>query len=107
MQPPRVLHERAFPRDGQREEECVEARVVEALADVAPRREEETLLVRWNRGELGADFAIRLRALTALEDDEISRDALEATRKVLEVILALGEQDRRTPLLLLASARKR
>lgn len=64
------------------------SRRVESLADVAPRREEETLLARWNRGELGAGFAIRLRALTTLKDDEVSCDAVEAGREVLEVIPA-------------------
>ena len=34
-----VLDQGSLPRDRQREEKCVEPRVVEALADVAPGRE--------------------------------------------------------------------
>lgn len=54
METPRVLHERALPRHGKREEERVQAAVIEAFADVSPDREEEAVLVRWDGLELRA-----------------------------------------------------
>jgi hypothetical protein len=45
MQAPGVLHESALSRDWHREEERVEASVVEALADVTAGRKDEPLFV--------------------------------------------------------------
>jgi len=75
MQPARVLHERTLPRYGQREEESIKSRVVEAFTDVAPGREEQTFFVRRNRHEFRARFPVGLGALTSLQHDEVSRDA--------------------------------
>ena len=52
-----VLHQRALPRDRQRQEQRVEPRVVEALADVPPRREEQSLLVVRDAAQLRRTLA--------------------------------------------------
>ena len=83
-----------FHETGSAREQRVQPRVVEALADVPPSREEEPLLVRRDRGELRAHGPFAF-AHPALEHDQVPRDAREPAREVLEVVLALREEDRR------------
>jgi hypothetical protein len=52
VQPSRVLHERALPGDGQGQKQRVEACIVEALANVATRGQDQMLLIGRNRGKL-------------------------------------------------------
>jgi hypothetical protein len=52
MQPACVLHERPLPGDRQREKQRVEARIVEALADVAAGGQDQPLLAGRDRGKL-------------------------------------------------------
>src|SRR5262249_4668093 len=55
--------------------------------------------VRLNRVEVRPHGPIGLRAHATVEHDEVPGDALESAREVLEVVLALGEQDGRATLL--------
>lgn len=71
VEPPDVLLERAPPRDWQREKECIEPAVVEALADVAPRRDDDARRVLRDRGEFTRDGGSGLRILATLEHDNM------------------------------------
>jgi hypothetical protein len=99
MEPPRILHERALPRDSQREEERIEPSVVESFADVSPDCKKEAFLVRRNGVELRAYRAVRVPAHASLEHDQVPGHAREAVRKILEVIPALRQEDRRASFL--------
>ena len=92
----RCTGQRALPRDRQREEERVEPRVVEALADVAPGREQESFLVVRDRRELAASRAPRLGAHAALQHDEMAREvsklAAKYSRWSLRSVSRIGER---------------
>ena len=64
-------------------------------ADVAPGREHEALLGCGDGRELSLDRAVSLGTHAAVQDNQVSRNAFEAGREVLEVILSLGQQDGR------------
>ena len=94
-----VLDERALPRDRHREEEGVETGVVEALADVATRREDEALGRVQNRGKLIGGATLLLGGHSALQHEEVAHESAEVHGKVLEVIFPLREEDGRSSLL--------
>src|SRR5206468_1018736 len=89
---------RSLPRDRQREEERVEPCVVEALADVPAGREDESLLAVGNRGELLLCPTPLPGAHAAVEHDQIPRELLQLAAEVFEMVLPLGEEDRRAAL---------
>lgn len=66
-----VLNERALSRYRHRQEQCIEPRIIESLADVASRREKDALLSVGNRGEFGSDAASFLFAHPPLEHDDV------------------------------------
>jgi hypothetical protein len=94
-----VLDQRAPPRYGHGEEQGVEPRVVEPFADVAPRGEDEPGLVLRDTGELRCHLSTLARGHASLEHHHMVYKRPEAGRQVLQVVLALGEQDRRPPFL--------
>ena len=94
-----VLDERALPRDGHGQEEGVQPRVVEPLADVASGRQDEALLVARDGGQLRLGLPPCLGGHTALEHHEVTRKASQARGEVLEVVSPLREEDRRSSLL--------
>ena len=99
MQSARVLNQSALPRHRERQEERIEPSVVEALADVAAGREHEAFLSVGYRRESLLHRATLPRTHTALEHDQMPREFSQMIREPLEVILALGQQNRRTALL--------
>src|SRR5262245_49322585 len=96
MKATRILHQRAFPRDGHREEKRIEPRVVEPLTDVTARRNEKSRLSVWDGREARRHGASLGRGHPAAEDDDVAGGALKTGGKELEMVLALGEQDGRT-----------
>ena len=80
MQSPRVLHEGALPGDRHRQKERVESWVVEALADVAARRDEDAFLEVGDRGESFTNLAVFARAHSALQDDHVASGLDEVRR---------------------------
>ena len=93
MQPARVLHERALPGDRQREEQRVEARIVEALADVATGGQDQALLVGRDRGKLVSGSVSSPSRHPPVKDDEVAREALQPVREELQMVLPLREED--------------
>ena len=94
MKPAGVLDQRSPPRHGKRQEERIQPRVVEALADVASGREDEALLTLRNPGEPLLHGAPLLGAHAASQDDEMSREALQPARQEVQVVLPFREKDR-------------
>src|SRR5208282_4248816 len=93
-----VLDQGTLPGNRQREEKCVEPRVVEALADVAPGRKHEPFLALRNRCELVLDSAPRPGGHATLEHDKMAGEFLEPGGEVVEVIFPLSKEDRRSSL---------
>ena len=98
MQAPGVLDQGPLPGNGQRQEERVEPRIVEALADVAPGREQEAFLSRRDGGEPVTHVAAALAPMPPCRTTRCRANGRELAREVLEVVLALGQQDRRAPI---------
>src|SRR5690606_6968592 len=66
MQAARVLYEGAFPRDGHREKERVEASVVESLTEEPSSCQQKALLAIGDAGELRNNLAPLLHAHASL-----------------------------------------
>jgi len=90
-----VLDKCSLPRHRQRHEQRVQAWIVEAFADVASGREHDAFGVCRDRCHPREHLARRLGAHPALEHDHVPRNARQLGGKVVEVIRALGEQERR------------
>jgi hypothetical protein len=99
VQSARVLDQRSLPRHRQRQKEGVEPSVVEAFADVSAGGEHEALLGVGNRREPLPHHATLPGTHSTLEHDKMSGELLQLIGEILEVILALGQQNRRPPLL--------
>lgn len=82
----------ALPGNGHREEEGVEAGVIEPLADVAAGREYEPFGSVWNRGEPVGGVTPFLGRHPALEHHQVTYDAAEMLCEVLEVVFTLGSR---------------
>jgi hypothetical protein len=60
-----VLDEGPLPRYGQCQEESIEPGVVEALSDIATRREDEPFLVAWDRFSARPCSLLSVRGLSS------------------------------------------
>ena len=81
VQPARVLSDRATPRHGQRQEQRVQARVVESLAHVLARRQDHPPLIGWNRGQSISDGLPLLLAHPRSQDHEVWRHESRVTAR--------------------------
>jgi len=97
MQPAAVLNERAFPRNRQRQEQCIEPRIVESLTDVAARRQHQSFFALGYRVELLEGFTLSTRCHPALQDDNVTNKRPQRVSEILDVILSFRQQDRRSP----------
>ena len=77
VQTPGVLDERPLPRNRHREEERVQARVVEPLADEPPRGEEQPFLRLGNARELLGGRAPLPASHPPAEDHEVAYERLQ------------------------------
>jgi len=94
-----VLDECPFPQHGEGEEERVEPRIVEALADVAPGREHEALLAVGNVRQVFPHASLLEGTHSTLQDDEMAREPLQPRGQGVQMIPPLGEDDGRAFLL--------
>ena len=94
MQAPGVLDEGPLPGNGQCQEERVQPRIVESLTDVPAGGEQESFLSGRDGGEPVTHVASRLGAHPSLQDDQMPRKRSELACEVLEVVPALGQEDR-------------
>ena len=92
-----VLRDRSMPGDGKRQEQGVEPGVVESLADVAAGRQEHAILMRWNRGQRGVRAIALGFAHATAKDDQVPHLGREAAGQLIEMIISLGQNDRRSP----------
>src|ERR1700694_6016285 len=97
MQPPGVLNQGPLPGDGQRQEERIEPRVVEALANVPASGKQEPFLSGRDGRELLTHVAVGLGSHPSPQHDKMPRKRSKLAREVLEVVPALGQQDRGAP----------
>src|SRR5207249_2567380 len=99
VEAPRVLDERALPRHGHGQEERVQPRVVEPLANVATRRENEALLTVRDGRQLRRRLSSRLGGHATLEYHQVAGEGSQPGPEVLEMVPPLGEEDRSPPFL--------
>lgn len=92
-----VLDQGTPPGDRHREEQRVEARVVEAFADVTARREHEARFIRRNTSEPFQGPAPFLRPGSAAKDDDVWADGGEPGRQDIKMIASLREDNWRAP----------
>ena len=87
MQPACVLHDGAPPRDRHGQEQSVQSRVVEALSDIPPCREDQELLAIADGGQSGQRLSALLRA-----------DANDEPSRAFDLVIALlSHPDRKNP----------
>ena len=96
VQPPRVLHDGAPPRDRHGQEQGVQSRFVETLSDVPPRGEDQELLAIGDGGQSGQRLSALLLADTSLQHNQVPGECPQAPGEKVEMILSLGEHQRRT-----------
>lgn len=94
MQPAGVLRNGAAPRDGQRQEQRVQARVVKTLADVLARGQDDPGLIPRNRGQAIAERLSVLLALARAQHDQMANALDELVLQAVEMIVALSEHER-------------
>jgi hypothetical protein len=87
-----------LPGDWQRQEERIEPRVVEALANVPASGKQEPFLCGRDRRELLTHVAVGLGSHPSAQHDKMPRKRSKLAREVLEVVPALGQQDRGAPI---------
>ena len=91
-----VLRNRPAPRNGQREKQGIQPRIVEPFADVSPRGEQDPLLVLGNGGQAGGDAAGLLGPRAAAEHDQVANARRQSSGQVVEMFVALGQHQGRT-----------
>lgn len=93
MKPPCVLDEGTFPGDRHSQKESVQTGLVEALANVATRCHDETLVGIRNRGELSETLAPFHWRHPSLQYYKMSHERAESFGEVAKMVLALSQQD--------------
>src|SRR5207244_9395515 len=76
----------------------VQPRIVESLADIPPGGEQESFLSGRDGGEPVTHVASSLGAHPSLQDDQMPRKRSELAREVLEMVPALGQENRGAPI---------
>src|SRR4029453_9382099 len=90
-EPAGVLDDRPPPRDGQSEEESVQARVVQAFADVATGGEHEPLLVFWDHRETVKSCTALPCSDSTLQHDDVTCEASKVVRQIFQVVPTLRQ----------------
>ena len=90
MQPSCVLHDGAPPRDRHGQEQGVQSRVVEALPDVPPCREDQEFLAIGYGGPSRQRLPAFLRADTSLQHNQVSGERAQAASEKIETITVEG-----------------
>lgn len=94
VQAPCVLDQRTLPRYRHGKKQRIEPGVIEPLTNVAPRREDQTLLPVRDFRDLSSKLLSLARCHAALKHDQVTDEAAQTLGEVLEVIASLREQDR-------------
>jgi len=85
---------RAFPRDWHAEEQHIEPRVVEPLADGTSRRKDEPLFPVGDFREPGPEVLSLAACHASLKHYDVAHEALQPFGEVLDVIASLRQHDR-------------
>src|SRR5216684_5533502 len=97
MQPSDVLRNRSPPRDRQRQEQRVQARIVESLSDVFASRQDDATFFPWDgRQPFGLYLSLLLPHSTS-KDHDVTNVRGKLTLKTCEVLVAFCEHERRSP----------
>lgn len=91
MKTSRVLHQRALPRDRHGKKQRVEPGIIEPLADVATRREDESFFIVRNFRESVPEILSLTRSHSSVKHDQVADEALQPIGKVLEMVAPLGQ----------------
>jgi hypothetical protein len=94
--PPGLLHEAALEGDGCGEEEGIQRRTVEALADVGPRRDDEQRRAVWRGSEAFQGCASSLHSHPAAKYHRIAPNLTQDVDQPVDVAGPLG-QDQAVP----------
>ena len=95
VQPARVLRDSAAPRHGKRQEQRVQARIVEALADVPTSGKDDARLIARNGSELLGNGPLPLLARPRAQDDKMTHIGGQQLCKALKMICSFREHERR------------
>lgn len=95
MEPADVLRHRSPPGDRERQEQRVQPRVVESLADVLTRADYHALFADRNRGQLRGNSLPFLLAAASAEHDDVADVLDQLSGKPVQVVLAFGQNQRR------------
>ena len=93
MQPPRILHEGAFPGYWQGKEQSIEPGVFEYFSDVSSGRENKPFLVHRNRGELRFYLPPFFRRPSSPQNDDMPDKAVQSVVQFFQVLFAFRQQD--------------
>ena len=97
MQAAGVLRDGAAPRDGQRQEERIQSRVVKSLAHVLARCQDDSDLVPRNGRQPLAERLSLLLAHARAQHDQMANALDEFSLQAVEMVVALCEHERRAP----------
>lgn len=88
-----MLDDGSFPGDRHREQERVEAGIIESFSDVAPGCDHQPRAVVWKVCELPQCGASCFRLDAAVEDDEVRDILTKRAGEALEMITTFGQDD--------------
>ena len=88
-----VLRDRASPRDRQRQEQRVEAGIIEPFADVLAGRQDDPRLVAGNGREPVSDGLSLLLAEPGPQGNQVPHPVRESSLETVQVVIAFGQHE--------------
>ena len=98
MQPAGVLRDCSSPRDRKRQKQRVQTRIVESLANVLASREDDSPFMARDGCETLIDRLPLLLAHAGAQDDNVINARRQLVFEAVEVLIALRQDQRRTPI---------
>ena len=95
----RILRQRAFPRYGHRQKQCVEPWGIKSLSDILSGRNHYDIFIVRHILQSGHLFTLLFLLVAADKQKNIFDFIRQTTGKQCSVFLSFGQQDWRTPLL--------
>ena len=94
MQPAGILGDRASPRDRERQEQRIEARIIESFPDVLAGCQDHPALFARNRCETFGGRLSLLLPHSRPQDHEVAHAVAEPAFEAFEVIVPLSQHER-------------
>jgi len=94
MKPAHILLQRTLPGDRERQEQCVQTRIIKSLSDVASRRQDHPRFAfRYRFQSLGRQATLFLPH-AALQDKYVLSNTCELCLEILEMLRPAGQEQR-------------